>query len=45
VTAIGEELCLSVKTVSSYRSSILEKMHLHSNADITIYAHKNALIQ
>jgi two-component system, NarL family, invasion response regulator UvrY len=45
VSSIGEELCLSVKTVSTYRTSILAKMNLHSNADITTYALKNALIQ
>jgi two-component system, NarL family, invasion response regulator UvrY len=45
VTAIGDELCLSVKTVSTYRTRILEKMNFLSNADITTYALKNALIQ
>jgi two-component system invasion response regulator UvrY len=45
VSSIGEELCLSVKTVSTYRTRILEKMHLATNADITTYALRNALIQ
>jgi two-component system invasion response regulator UvrY len=45
VSAIGHELCLSVKTVSTYRTRILEKMNFLSNADITTYALKNALIQ
>jgi two-component system invasion response regulator UvrY len=45
VSAIGRELCLSVKTVSTYRSRILEKMNLLTNADITTYALRNALIQ
>lgn len=44
VSSIGHELCLSVKTVSTYRSRILEKMNLLSNADITIYALKNEII-
>ncbi|HEY1726268.1 MAG TPA: response regulator transcription factor [Steroidobacteraceae bacterium] len=44
VSCIGDELCLSVKTVSTYRSRILEKMHFSSNADITTYALKNELI-
>jgi len=35
---------LSVKTVSTYRSRILEKMNFKSNADITYYAVKNQLI-
>jgi DNA-binding NarL/FixJ family response regulator len=45
VSSIGQELCLSVKTVSTYRSHILEKMRLHCNADITTYALRNELIQ
>jgi DNA-binding NarL/FixJ family response regulator len=45
VSAIGRELFLSVKTVSTYRSRILEKMNLLTNADITTYALRNALIQ
>ena len=44
VTDIGDELSLSVKTVSTYRSRILEKMDLATNADMTIYALRNALI-
>jgi two-component system invasion response regulator UvrY len=45
VSAIGKELSLSVKTVSTYRSRILEKMHLQTNADLTTYALRNQLIQ
>jgi two-component system invasion response regulator UvrY len=44
VTSIGHELSLSVKTVSTYRSRILEKMSLATNADMTTYAIRNALI-
>lgn len=44
VTEIGEELFISIKTVSTYRSRILEKMGLKTNADLTYYAIKNALI-
>lgn len=43
-TEIADELCLSVKTVSTYRSRILEKMSLKTNADLTYYAIKNQLI-
>jgi DNA-binding NarL/FixJ family response regulator len=43
-TDIAKELFLSVKTVSTYRSRILEKMDFTSNADITYYAVKNQLI-
>jgi len=45
VSKIAEELLISVKTVSTYRARILEKMNFNSNADITYYAIKNGLIQ
>ena len=41
---IGEDLSLSVKTVSTYRTRLLEKMHLASNSDLTYYALKNQLL-
>jgi len=44
VSHIAEELSLSVKTVSTYRSRVLEKMSFQSNADITGYALRNGLI-
>jgi len=43
--AIAEELHLSVNTVSTYRSRILEKMEMENNADMIHYAIKNKLIQ
>lgn len=45
VSAIASELCLSVKTVSTYRTRILEKMNFRANADLTSYALRNGLIQ
>jgi two-component system, NarL family, invasion response regulator UvrY len=45
VNRIAQELSLSVKTVSTYRARILEKMKFNSNADITSYALRNGLIQ
>lgn len=45
VSDIAHELCLSVKTVSTYRSRVLEKMNFISNADITTYALRNGLMQ
>jgi DNA-binding NarL/FixJ family response regulator len=45
VSDIGRELCLSVKTVSTYRTRILEKMHMKNNADLTSYALRNEIIQ
>jgi two-component system invasion response regulator UvrY len=35
---IADELSLSVNTISTYRTRILDKMHITSNADITRYA-------
>jgi two-component system invasion response regulator UvrY len=45
VTDIGAALFLSVKTVSTYRTRILGKMGMKSNADMTYYAIKNELVQ
>lgn len=44
VTKIADDLCLSVKTVSTYRSRVLEKMNMTNNADIIYYAIKQNLI-
>ncbi len=44
VGEIGQELSLSVKTISTYRSRILPKMGMKSNAELTHYAIKNKLI-
>ena len=45
VSEVADELFLSVKTVSTYRARILEKMRIKSNAHITYYAIKHGLIQ
>ena len=45
VSQIAQELSISVKTVSTYRARILEKMHMDSNAALTAYALRNELIQ
>ncbi|HTV51342.1 MAG TPA: response regulator transcription factor [Steroidobacteraceae bacterium] len=45
VSEIAAKLFLSVKTVSTYRTRILEKMGMRTNADITYYAIKNDLLQ
>ncbi len=42
---IGEHLSLSVKTVSTYRSRLLQKMGMTNNAEITRYALENGLIE
>jgi two-component system, NarL family, invasion response regulator UvrY len=42
---IARSLSLSVKTVSTFRSRVMEKLGLQSNSDLTYYAMKNGLIQ
>ena len=44
VSAIAEVLNLSVKTVSTYRSRLLEKLEVSSNAELAAYAVRNGLI-
>lgn len=41
---IAEELMLSPKTVSVYRSRLLEKLKLTNNAELTVYAIRNGLV-
>ena len=45
VTDIANELLLSVKTISMYRSRLLQKMKLRHNAELTHYAIKNRLVE
>jgi two-component system invasion response regulator UvrY len=42
---MADSMALSVKTVSTYRTRVMEKMKLESNSDLTYYALKNGLIQ
>ena len=42
---MADSMSLSVKTVSTYRTRVMEKMQLASNSDLTYYALKNGLIQ
>ena len=44
LTEIAGELALSVKTVSTYRTRLLEKLNLKSNAELMRYAIQNGLI-
>jgi DNA-binding NarL/FixJ family response regulator len=44
ISEIADELNLSVKTISTYRSRILEKMEMNNNAEITHYAIRNRLV-
>jgi DNA-binding NarL/FixJ family response regulator len=45
VSEIGAELSLSVKTISTYRARILQKMKMQTNADITKYAIGHGLVE
>ncbi len=44
VSQIADGLSLSVKTVSTYRARILEKMHLENNAELIHYAVQNGIV-
>jgi DNA-binding NarL/FixJ family response regulator len=44
LTEIGDRLHVSVKTISSYRARIMEKMQMKSNAELTRYAMTHSLI-
>jgi DNA-binding NarL/FixJ family response regulator len=41
---IGKELFLSVRTVSTYRARVLEKMNMKTNAELIRYALQNKLV-
>jgi DNA-binding NarL/FixJ family response regulator len=45
VSEIATELSLSVKTVSTYRARILEKMRMRTNAELTHYAVRHGLVE
>ncbi len=44
VSEVAAQLTLSVKTVSTYRGRILEKMRMKTNAELTYYAVKSGLV-
>ena len=45
VSDIGRELGLSVKTVSTYRGRVLEKLGMRTNAELMRYAIENSLLE
>lgn len=45
VTEAAQKLNLSIKTISTYRARILEKMNMNNNAQLTLYAFENELIK
>lgn len=44
VSEIAEAMFLSVTTVSTYRTRIMQKMNMKNNADLTLYAIENKLL-
>lgn len=44
LTDIGEKMFISVKTVSTYRTRILQKLGLASNAELVLYAVRHGII-
>jgi DNA-binding NarL/FixJ family response regulator len=44
LTQIGEELNLSVKTISTYRARILEKLHIGNNSELVRYTIEHKLL-
>ncbi|HKW29459.1 MAG TPA: response regulator transcription factor [Verrucomicrobiae bacterium] len=44
VSRIAQELFLSVKTISTYRARVLEKMDMQNNAELTHYALQKGLV-
>lgn len=45
ISHMADSMALSVKTVSTYRTRVMEKMKLATNSDLTYYALKTGLIQ
>lgn len=45
IAGIAEELSLSVKTISTYRSRVLEKLNLSNTAEIIRYAFEHKLVE
>jgi DNA-binding NarL/FixJ family response regulator len=44
MTEIAQHLSLSVKTISTYRSRLLQKLNLKSNAQLMHYAFKTGMV-
>jgi DNA-binding NarL/FixJ family response regulator len=44
IKEISTELALSAKTISTYRTRLLEKMNMETNAELTYYAIQNSLV-
>jgi two-component system invasion response regulator UvrY len=45
VSEIATEIFISDKTVATYRARIMDKMHMKKNAELTMYALRNKLIE
>jgi two-component system invasion response regulator UvrY len=45
VQDISDKLCLSPKTVNSYRYRIFEKLNIHSDVELTLLAMRLGLVE
>jgi len=45
VSQIAADMNLSVKTISTYRARVLDKMGMRTNAELTYYAVRNGLVE
>ena len=45
LSTIATELCISVKTISTYKRRIMDKLNLEKNSDIIHYCLKHKLVQ
>lgn len=45
VKQIAEELSLSAKTISTFRGRVFEKLQLHNDAELALYARENGLLE
>lgn len=45
VSEIARQFSLSVKTISTYRSRLLKKLHMKTNAELTVYAIHKSLVE
>ena len=45
VKQIAEELSLSAKTISTFRSRVFEKLQLHNDAELALYAREHGLLE
>ena len=45
LSQVAQRMCLSIKTVSTYRSRLIAKLKVQTNSELTYYALKEGLIE